>query len=179
MMTRTIAALRDEMDNKSDPMATETSKPNPSIAELSAQLEARGVRVPAGARAFMFGNTPALARELADLVLDGKKRATASLPFMWEGEGESLPSVGDVYVLHDWNGNAVALLRNTRVDVVPFDEVTEDFVRTEGEGDLTLAWWRDAHWQYFAEELCAIGQHPTRKMLVVCQRFDVLCPRTG
>jgi uncharacterized protein YhfF len=177
-MTRTIAASRTEMSNKSNLMPTNALKPNPSIAELSAQLEARGVRVPAGARAFMFGNTPALARELADLVLEGKKRATASLPFMWKGEGESLPSVGDVYVLHDWNGNALALLRNTRVDVVPFDEVTEDFVRTEGEGDLTLAWWRDAHWQYFTEELCAIGRHPTRQMLVVCQCFDVLYPKT-
>lgn len=159
-------------------MALDTPKPNPSIAKLSAQLETRGVRVPAGAQAFIFGNTPALARQLADLVLKGKKRATASLPFMWKGEGESLPSAGDVYVLHDWNGNALALLRNTRVDVVPFDEVTVDFVRTECEGDLTLAWWRDAHWQYFTEALCAIGRHPTRQMLVVCQRFDVLYPKT-
>lgn len=134
-------------------MAPDTPKPNLSIIELSAQLEARGMRVPASARPFMFGNTPELARELAKLVLEGKKRATASLPCLWEGEGESLPCAGDVYVLHDWGSDALAILRNTRMDIVPFDAVAEDFVRAEGEGDLLLAWWRDAHWQYFTEEL--------------------------
>jgi uncharacterized protein YhfF len=153
-------------------MASGVPKPNPSIADLSAQLEARGVRVPTGARAFMFGNSPELARELADLVLKGKKRATASLPRMWEGE--PLPSVGDVYVLHDWYGAALALLRNTQIDIVPFEDVGEAFVRAEGEGDLSIAWWRDAHWEYFASELTAFNQRPTLKMLVVCQRFEVL-----
>lgn len=155
------------------------SKPNPSIADLSTQLEARGVFVPVDARPFMFGNTPELARELADLVLEGKKRATASLPCMWESEGESLPRIGDVYVLHDWDSTALAILRNTEIDIVPFDEVTEDFVRAEGEGDLSLAWWREAHWQYFAEELAAFGGRPESRMLVVCQRFEVLYPRHG
>lgn len=159
-------------------MAPGAPKPSPSIIELSAQLEARGVRVPADARPFMFGNTPELARELADLVLGGKKRATASLPCMWEAEGESLPSAGDVYVLHEWHGVALALLRNTRIDVVPFDDVTEEFARAEGEGDLSLAWWREAHWQYFTEELAVLNRSPTREMLVVCQRFEKLYPKT-
>ena len=67
-------------NNGNKTTAPDMPKPNLSIIELSAQLEAHGVRVPAVARPLLFGNTPELARALADLVLEGKKRATASLP---------------------------------------------------------------------------------------------------
>ena len=44
-----------------------------------------------------------------------------------------------------------------------------DFARAEGEGDLTYAWWRDAHEAYYRREgTWAPG------MKVVCERFELV-----
>ena len=51
---------------------------------------------------------------------------------------------------------------------MPFEEVSEDFARAEGEGDLSYKWWRDAHEAYYRREgSWAIG------MKVVCERFEL------
>ncbi|WP_238136670.1 ASCH domain-containing protein [Variovorax sp. JS1663] len=58
-------------------------------------------------------------------------------------------------------------------EVVPFEQVTAEFAATEGEGDSSLAWWREAHWRYFGRECARIGRTPSQHMPVVCERFRV------
>ena len=54
--------------------------------------------------------------------------------------------------------------------------MTEEFAATEGEGDASLAFWRDAHWAAFSRELEGIGRSPQADMPVVCERFEVVYP---
>jgi uncharacterized protein YhfF len=111
---------------------------------------------------------------LADLVLAGGKRATASCPWVYELEGQALPRVGDHSVILDWKGHAQCVIRTTRIDIVPFEEVTEAFARAEGEGDLSLEYWRRGHWRFFELELRALGREPELRMPVLCEHFEVV-----
>jgi uncharacterized protein YhfF len=126
--------------------------------------------------AWHFCDNQADADELAELVLDGRKRATAGALWSYEAEQEPLPRAGDFSVVTDWAGAARCVIRTTSVQVVAFDEVGEEFAAAEGEGDGSLAFWRDAHWAAFSREFEETGRSPSRDMPVVCERFEVVFP---
>ncbi len=136
----------------------------------------RGVVVPATTLPFMFGDTPELASELLDLVVQGKKTATAGLLWAWDANDGGPPKEGQTYIVHDWDGAARAVIENTQVTIVPFDRVDAQFAAAEGEDDLSLASWRRAHWEYFGRECKRLGRSPSQIMPVVCLRFRVLYP---
>ncbi len=86
---------------------------------------------------------------------------------------------GDLSVATTWRGEPRAILETTSVVVLPFEEVSADFARDEGEGDLSLQYWRDVHWAYFERECRKLGQAPSLQMPIVCERFRVLDPGLG
>jgi uncharacterized protein YhfF len=126
--------------------------------------------------AWHFCDNQADADELAELALAGRKRATASPLWSYEDEEEPVPRAGDFSVITDWSGAARCIIRTTSVEIVAFDEVSEEFAATEGEGDGSLAFWREAHWAAFSRELEGIGRSPQPDMPVVCERFEVVFP---
>jgi len=125
--------------------------------------------------AFAFGDSPALAKELAALVLAGLKRATASLPVQFEADGAPLPEAGDVSIVTLGDGTPVAIIETTEVRLVPFGAVDAAFAAAEGEGDCSLAWWRAAHTAFFGRTLARLGGRLDDTSLVVCERFRLLC----
>jgi uncharacterized protein YhfF len=123
-----------------------------------------------------FGSGGEMADELVELVLTGGKRATAGALWSYENEGEAIPVVGDYSVITDGSGRARCVLRTASVEVVPFDRVGADFAASEGEGDLSLEYWREGHWKYFTMDLATFGRTPELDMPVVCERFEVVYP---
>ncbi|HYD78170.1 MAG TPA: ASCH domain-containing protein [Paucimonas sp.] len=126
--------------------------------------------------AFYFCDNEQDAEELGQLVLAGTKRATASLLMAHEAEGKPLPEVGALSIVTNWSGEPLCVIETTRVDIVPFDQVTAEFAATEGEGDKSLAYWREGHWRFFSRECQQLGLEPSSDMLVVCERFQVVYP---
>ncbi|MCK8115729.1 GNAT family N-acetyltransferase [Anaerosoma tenue] len=126
--------------------------------------------------AWHFCDNQADADELADLVLAGRKRATAGALWSYEAEGEPLPRPGDLSVVTDWSGTPRCVIRTTSVEVVPFGSVTEEFAAAEGEGDGSLDYWRRAHRAAFEREAVLTGRAPSEEMPVVCERFEVVYP---
>jgi uncharacterized protein YhfF len=124
--------------------------------------------------AFAFGDNEALANELAALVRSGVKRATASAFWLYEAEGQRPPKAGDRSIVTRWDGEPVCVIETTSVLVVPFNQVSADFAAAEGEGDGSLASWRDRHREYFTRECQAKGQAFTENLLVCCERFKVV-----
>jgi uncharacterized protein YhfF len=124
--------------------------------------------------AFCFGDHEALADSLAELVLSGRKRATAGLLWAYEAEGKRLPRAGDLSVVTDWAGHPLCVIETQAVDVVPFDDVTAEFAATEGEGDGSLEDWRRGHTEFFARECARLGRTPSGSMQVACERFAVV-----
>ena len=126
--------------------------------------------------AWHFCDNQADADELVELVLAGRKRATAGALWSYEAEGEPVPQPGDFSVVTDWSGAARCVIRTVAVETVPFDQVSEEFAAAEGEGDLSLAFWREAHWAAFSREFEGAERSAAPDMPVVCERFEVVFP---
>ena len=94
---------------------------------------------------FHFDDNKSGANGLADLVLRGEKRATASLLCEYDKEDLRPPQVGDLSIVTDWDGLAVCIIETTEVEVQAFQDVDENFAADEGEGDLSLKYWKDVH----------------------------------
>lgn len=115
---------------------------------------------------------------LAGLVRTGKKTATSSAGPLYELEGDPLPKAGEFSVILDGKNQAVCVVRTTKVYVVPFREVTPEHARLEGEGDLSLDYWRKVHRPFFARGLAEAGLLFDEDMPVVCEEFEVVYPQT-
>lgn len=180
------------------------------ISRFWADARVRGGLNPAGAYlganvpetlpppAWSFGTTPQEADRLLDLVLSGRKTATASAlheyeqateqdeaqtgPVAAQGSGDTLvrtsvdvalPEPGLLSIVLDGQGRPRALIRTTHVDVVRLGDVGEEHARREGEGSLEQ--WRAAHRRLFAES-APHGQEVDDDTRVVLERFVVVVP---
>ncbi|WP_339744012.1 ASCH domain-containing protein [uncultured Maricaulis sp.] len=101
---------------------------------------------------FRFGDSAAMSNELLDLVLSGRKRATCALA-RWYGPGLApLPVAGALCVILDGDDQPRCVIRTASVELRPVRAVEADFARDEGEGDLSLEWWRAAHLEFWQRE---------------------------
>jgi uncharacterized protein YhfF len=123
-----------------------------------------------------FGDSEPLARELADLVLRGSKRATAGLLWDAELDPSMMPVLGGYSLVTDHAGAPLLIIRTTQVDIRPYDKVDADFAAVEGEGDGSLDYWRAAHWAYFSRRCEALGRTPRNDMPVILERFALIYP---
>ena len=114
---------------------------------------------------FSFGDNPALADELLELVLVGKKTATC-----WAAkEGDKGVEVGKRWIVKDGQGRPRAVLETVELTQRRFEDVDQSFAYDEGEGDRSLEYWRQAHTEYFT------GQGTFSKdMEVYCERFRLV-----
>lgn len=124
--------------------------------------------------AFAFGDNEDMASELAGLVLSGVKRATASSAWACDASGKPHPKPGDLSIVTSWQGQPLCVIETQSVEVVAFDQVPQAFATAEGEGDLSLAFWRAAHQAYFERTCALIGRAFTPDMPVVCERFRLV-----
>ena len=80
------------------------------------------------------------------------------------------------YINEHSREQAVCVIQSTKVYVTPFCEVSADHAFWEGEGDRSLAYWRQVHERFFSEELKTIGKVFNASMKVVCEEFVKVFP---
>jgi len=124
--------------------------------------------------AWFFCEDEQNANALAALVLEGTKRATASLESSHHADGEPVPKVGDLSIITDWNGTPQCIIETTAVTIRPFKDVPPEFAAIEGEGDKSLDYWRRGHRLFFTEELQERGESFHEELRVVCEEFQVI-----
>jgi uncharacterized protein YhfF len=117
-----------------------------------------------GLRSFAFGDGPELADELLDLVLRGVKTATCSTE---DEPNTSTP--GERWIVLDGRGTPRCVIESTEVTYRRYGEVDAAFARDEGEGDCSLAYWREAHREYFGRQ----GKF-SEDMMLMCERFRLV-----
>lgn len=135
----------------------------------------RGQTAPKNVVAEQFGwaGTP-LADELARLIIDGKKTATCSAYISYKLENEPLPKVDMHTIILSSKDEPLAIIKTVDVQVVPMNEVTENFAKAEGEGDLSYDYWYEGHKKFFTEELAEYGKAFSEDMPLVCERFELV-----
>lgn len=123
--------------------------------------------------AWAFGATASHADELLALVLDGAKTGTASAMQDLVPDGEPVPEVGQMSVILDGRDRPQAVIVTTAVEIVPFSEVSAEHALSEGEGDRSLAAWREIHENFWREHAQGADGF-SEDMLVVCERFELV-----
>lgn len=96
-------------------------------------------------RSIEFGTPGESRARLVDFIINGNKRATAGLLHDYVGEGEPVEYVGECLAMVDNDGNHVATLEVTRVEITRFCDVPDEFALAEAEGDLNAADFRASH----------------------------------
>lgn len=111
---------------------------------------------------------------LAHLVAAGEKTATTSAYSLYELENKPLPTIGEYSIILDSKDNAVCVIQTNKVTVLPFYAVSAEHAFKEGEGDKSLAFWREVHEKFFTECLNEVGLKFTPAMKVVFEEFAVV-----
>lgn len=80
-----------------------------------------------------FGDSPALADELLQLVLEGHKTATCSSYHALKNE--ETPQVGDYNIVLDGAGQPSCVIQARSLTLVRYCDITAEMAAKEGEGD--------------------------------------------
>ena len=115
-------------------------------------------------RTFAFGDSPALADDLLELVVKGDKTATCSTE---DEPNTSTP--GERWVVLDGRGEPRCVIETVEIAYRRFNDVDATFAYDEGEGDRSLAYWRNAHRNYFGR----LGRF-SEDMMLMCERFRLI-----
>jgi uncharacterized protein YhfF len=123
---------------------------------------------------FYFCDNEKDANECAELVVKGVKQATATSLWWYEKNNEDLPKKGDQSIITDWDGNAKAIIETTKVDHTPYNEITAEFAKIEGEGDKSLEYWKKVHKAFYKREMEPHGDKFTEDMTIICEHFKTI-----
>ena len=121
-------------------------------------------------RALELGVPGDLRDRLNSLVLAGRKRATAGVLDEYEEEGEVLEHVGECLALLDNEGQQIATVEVTSVQIAALSEVPWEFAAAEGEGHRDLEHWREDHRRFWTAHDTPVQDHTPIVML----RFEVV-----
>ena len=121
-----------------------------------------------------WGDSPEMADELGTLIAQGAKTGTCSALWEWEAEGNPIPEKGLITIVLNGNDEPLCIVETTEVFISNYNEVDADFARAEGEGDLSLEYWRKAHRNFFSRTLPKIGKEFSEEMLLVCEGFKLI-----
>jgi len=121
-----------------------------------------------------WGDSPEMEDELGALIAQGTKTGTCSALWEWEAEGNPIPEVGLITIALDGRGEPLCIVETIEVSIRTYNEVDADFARSEGEGDLSLEYWRAAHKRFFTRVLSKFGREFSEEMPLVCERFRVI-----
>lgn len=121
----------------------------------------------------MAGNE-GLADELLGLYLQGKKSAGSSLLEDYLTAGDPVPAPGRHWIVLDSRGEPGCILRTVKVTRHKFKHVPPEVAIAEGEGDLSLAYWRKAHEEFFRPFLKNWGVQDIEEATVVTEFFQLV-----
>ncbi|MBN2628626.1 MAG: GNAT family N-acetyltransferase [Spirochaetales bacterium] len=122
---------------------------------------------------WMFCSGEKLPNRLMALVKTGMKRATSSAEELYEPDEEK-PFPGSVSLVTYGNGLPGCIIETEEVLHRKFLEVSEEEARLEGEGDLSLDYWRREHEKHFRREYARGNRDFSFDIPVIYERFRVI-----
>ncbi len=126
-------------------------------------------------RARHFSDQQAMSVRIIDLIRAGEKVGTFTSPWLFEGDRNKTPVVGGYMMVTDFEGTPALIVRTTKLETVPYDEITEEHTQIDGPAVRPLDVWDRVHWAYFERNLEPKGMAPERDMPVVVEQFELVC----
>tara|TARA_R110002049_G_scaffold109580_13_gene258484 strand:- start:2915 stop:3376 length:462 start_codon:yes stop_codon:yes gene_type:complete len=119
-----------------------------------------------------FCDNEKAANECAKRVQKGEKKTISHSLLGLQLRNERLPKIGDFRIVTDWDGQARCIVRTTAVRLMPMFSIDEKYAQMEAEGDKSLIYWKQTHWEYYKQELAPFNRTPKESMIVVCEEFE-------
>ena len=117
-------------------------------------------------------------REITDgllqLYFDGKKTAGSSIVEDFLSTGDPLPQVGNHWILLNSKDKPSCILRTERIVLHKFKDVPIEIATAEGEGDLSLQYWRDVHRKLYTPFLSSWGLVNLEDATVITEFFKIV-----
>lgn len=135
----------------------------PDLALDEARLEARWIGLDADSTLQIF-----------ELIRQGDKRGTFTLPWIVERTGSPVPAVGQLLMLVDITGQPVLLTRVTRVDQAIFGQVRAEHTAIDGSPVRDPAVWVPLHTVYWNQHLAPFGLEVSPDMPFWIEEFELL-----
>ena len=111
--------------------------------------------------------------ELMALLISGKKTAFFTSWATYAIDQEPLPVSGELYIVVDRAEKPQCVIEIDSVAVLPFNEITWEMAKQEGE-DENLQAWREKQQEYLTDEGAVLGFDFTPDIKLVFQTFHVV-----
>ena len=113
------------------------------------------------------------ADKLYELVILGVKTATCGSLWMYQYENEPILKEGDLTILTNYDETRMCIIKTEKVIIKAFNEITPEEAKKEGEGDLSLEYWRKVHKAFFEDECKTMNKEFIETMPVVFEEFTI------
>jgi uncharacterized protein YhfF len=118
-----------------------------------------------------IGSAPEHADEGAALILSGVKTLISSS--FWDYPDGKIPFVGALSVLLEGARKPHGIVETTRVEIVPFQVITEETAQACGEGERTADWWRREMGAFYQASAMRHGEALTDETPLIWEWFSV------
>jgi uncharacterized protein YhfF len=149
------------------------ARPDPTA--LAAFLDRAGVAAEARSQPALqlrwIGLDAPTTRSIFDLIRQGDKTGTFTLPWIVERTGLARPAVGQLLALIDFDGRPVLLLRTAEVREAVFGRVTAADIAIDGSPVRDPAVWKPLHTDYWNALLQPFGLTVSDDMPFWAERF--------
>jgi uncharacterized protein YhfF len=112
--------------------------------------------------------------KLIRLYRAGKKTAGSGLVKDYKTAGDPLPKTGNYWIILDSRERPQFLVRTVRTEINPFGRIPKSVARAEGEGDLSVAYWKRAHGRFFLPSLSKWGISSLDEAEVITEHFKIV-----
>ncbi|MFB5589639.1 ASCH domain-containing protein [Bacillus cereus] len=110
--------------------------------------------------------------ELRSLIVKGIKTGTYAAHCVYGLDGEEIQKFGQYDIVLAGDNTRLAIIKYTEIDFLKMNEVTSDFSRSEGTGDLSYDYWYSERVEFFTWELSQYdGLTFAPDLLLICQTF--------
>ncbi|MGK0368071.1 MAG: hypothetical protein ACI9QD_001211 [Thermoproteota archaeon] len=123
----------------------------------------------------LFGGQD-LADDLSELILSGVKTAGSGLVRDYQMAGDELPLVGNHIIVLNAKSEPRCIIKITNVEINLYKNIDERIAKAEGEGDLSLEYWRKAHKEFFSPFLEQLDIEELESAEIVTEFFKVIHP---
>jgi uncharacterized protein YhfF len=121
-----------------------------------------------------YAGSPEISAGLLNLYLEGKKSAGSSVLEDFLSVGDPVPQVGDYWILLKGGGEPGCILRTDKIILHKFNDVPVEVAVAEGEGDLSLNYWRRVHSQLWEPQIANWGLAKMEDATVLTEFFSLV-----
>ena len=121
-----------------------------------------------------FAGNRSITDGLIELYFAGKKTAGSSIVEDFLTAKDPLPKVGNYWIYLDSKDQPRCILRTEKVVFHKFKDVPVEIAIAEGEGDLSLEYWRRVHTEIYSPHLASWGISDINEATVVTEFFKMV-----